>query len=179
MNTKSTKIYVSDILKNDFAENEVANYLDKASKVNNYFVWAWLEHNIYEDKYLDLINHGEKEALGSFTKKAQPKKLKEMLKNGLEKFEVVEVEFSIEKLSDDISLNKYQAILSTAGKKLEQICSDIPNSLKQENRCLIVPFDEKVYLIQPLDNETNLEDVESCLEGEEELISIEISNSMN
>ena len=82
--------------------------------------------------------------------------LKEMFKKGFEKFEVVDADFSFEKLNDDNSLNKYQAVLSTAGKKLEQICSDIPNSLKKENRCLIVPFDEKVYLIKPLDIETNL-----------------------
>lgn len=165
-------------MKNHFAQNKVANFLEIAQEVN-YFVWPWLEENIYKKKYLELINHGEKQPLGSFTLKAKLKKLIKMFKKWLEKFEVEEVDFSFEKLNDNNTLNRYQAIISTSGEKLEQICSEIPSSLKQENQCLIVPFEEKVYLIKPLDNELDLKDVESCLEGEDEHITVEISNSMN
>ena len=47
VNTKSDKIYVSELLKQKFADNEVAKFLEWAAIANNFFTWAWLEKNIY------------------------------------------------------------------------------------------------------------------------------------
>lgn len=93
-----------------------------------------------------------------------------MFKKGLKKFEVVETDFSIDKVSEDGSLNWYQAVLSTAGEKLNKICSKIPESLKSKNNCLIVPFEQKIHLIKPKEVEIDLQDVETCLGDDDELI---------
>jgi len=100
-----------------------------------------------------------------------------LFKKGLEIFEVQETNFNFEKLNEDANLNIFQAVLSTSGKKLSKMSSQIPPSLKSETNCLIVPFEEKVYLIKPIDFEFDLQDVDSCIESE--AITVDLSNSMN